>query len=87
MQRQRRRAVRQEGIRCQRPWRLLGNERREGRHKHVQEHRHKLEILSVRHWSHGRRLRRCLSWGHTAFTDGAHTAGELAYAHSLFLHT
>lgn len=71
MQRQSRRAVRQVGVRCQGPQRLLQNERCERRREAIHEHRHELEWLSVRRGSCGRWLRRLLSRGYAAFTHRA----------------
>lgn len=78
MQRQRRRAVRQEGIRCQKPCRLLSDERRKTRHDDVHEHRHELERLSVRHRSRRSRLYRCLVRSHATFTNAPGAARQRA---------
>lgn len=78
MQRQRWRAVRQEGIRRQRPCRLLSDERGEVRHDHAHEHGHELERLVMRQRSRRSRLRRCLARSHAAFTEAAGAARQRA---------
>lgn len=78
MQRQSWRAMRKEGIRCQKPQRFLGKERKKAQHDHTHEHWHELELLNMRYRSHRRGLYRLTIRSHTTSTDGTGAARQRA---------